>query len=206
MASDKKRSNSPTQPPSWLSDLIRENRLFHQGFQNHEMTLREIRLITLENQQLLREFIGPSNNSRTVTANSRSSAQASSSSSHSHQLVAHASSASSVRGVIPATQSITAQRAASRVAALPVPRVNHPVSRANQPIPRINQPIPNVPQPALPDVMKICWLHKQFGQASVNCVEPCSFVAPVMPPAAPVLARKGPAKPTIAPGCKCMST
>lgn len=41
-----------------------------------------------------------------------------------------------------------------------------------------------IPQPSRPDptaIPKICWFHKQFGQTSTKCLQPCSFKAPVIP-------------------------
>lgn len=31
--------------------------------------------------------------------------------------------------------------------------------------------------PARESLPKICWFHRQFGQASVNCLQPCEFKA-----------------------------
>lgn len=49
-------------------------------------------------------------------------------------------------------------------------------------------PVPRVSPPTVQALPKICWFHRQFGQASVNCLQPCEFRAPnvVVPHPVPV--------------------
>lgn len=56
-----KRSTSPTNPPQWIDDLFEEMQQFHNDFRDHSLALRELRIITLENQQLLRDLVGATN-------------------------------------------------------------------------------------------------------------------------------------------------
>lgn len=56
MALHKKRSTSPKHLPSWINDLVRDNHIFKLELQQLEASLRNIRLLALENQQLLRDL------------------------------------------------------------------------------------------------------------------------------------------------------
>lgn len=50
---------------------------------------------------------------------------------------------------------------------------------------RIRNVAIKIPRPTRPNqsaVARICWYHRQFGQASTNCIEPCGFVAPANQP------------------------
>lgn len=40
-----------------------------------------------------------------------------------------------------------------------------------------------IPKPTQPDseaIQRVCWYHRQFGQASSHCIQPCTFRAPVV--------------------------
>lgn len=56
MDKENNRPNTPTDPPSWIEQLFHELQQFQADFRQIELASRELRLITLENQQLLREL------------------------------------------------------------------------------------------------------------------------------------------------------
>ncbi len=56
MDKETNRSSTPTDPPSWIEELFHELQLFQADFRQIELASRELRLITLENQQLLRDL------------------------------------------------------------------------------------------------------------------------------------------------------
>ncbi len=86
----------------------------------------------------------------------------------------HASSSKTSRTRISSNDQRAAQ--AVRSSAVAIQRPCKPT--ANQYRQTVQTPIPPT---------KICWYHKQFGQASTNCIEPCTFTAPIirMAPAIP---------------------
>lgn len=61
---DKRKSNSPTQPPAWVIELLQQIRFLRQDFQRHETEIREIRYLSAENQQLLRDVLSNTQRAR----------------------------------------------------------------------------------------------------------------------------------------------
>lgn len=233
MAPDKKRTLSPTGPPVWFSDFILGQQ---ESIRRQELAVREIRLVTLENQHMLRVLLD--------TPSISSSSLASSTVQHRGQQVrapssiasAHASATIAIRQSRPAAvQRIEPARARSTVRqnnsanASPVA-----VSRQRDPAPRTKTirseqrssstakpvsttarsqaiasrnaavrnaavPLPRISRPADQALPRICWFHKQFGQASVNCLQPCTFTAPVLPQPAQAQAAAQPVRQAVQP-------
>lgn len=132
-----KRSSSPTQPPSWIQDLLSDFQRLRQDFFKQESSIREIRSIVLENQDFLRSKL------RTTPP-----------------AVVRSSSDHFNYGPVRPSVSKAMLNNAVRDSAFPIPRATRPNSEA---------------------IHKICWYHRQFGSTSANCIQPCAFVAPVLP-------------------------
>lgn len=186
---DKKNS-----PPPWIQDLLQANQRLFRDLQRQENEIREIRLIVLENQQFLREAsrvstIGVHRCNSTIR-NAHTANQST------QRFASRANPAVSLASVVqrppttttshtvqrPADCSTThASRSRNRASSEAIAAQNAAIRDAATPMPRASKPKPQA-------VPKICWYHKQFGQASVNCLQPCEFVAPHVPPvpAAPV--------------------
>lgn len=148
----------PTQPPAWLTEFLREFQQIRQDFSRQESASREIRSIALENQHLLRSRF------RSNVAQTQEAVRSTISRS-----VTFSEDQNNGRPSIASTQyNIRAPRAARTV-------TNESIRNAAVPIPRATRPDPLA-------VSKICWYHRQFGQASTNCIQPCNFVAPILPP------------------------
>lgn len=192
MAPDKKRPASPIDPPQWLHEWLESHQ---HSLRQQEVAIREVRLLTLKNQQMLREIIASAVRKATVAGHSRPLASAvipinnrpgsrscnqpTSGPSTKHAVIgssglqpranssssAVSSSTNGIRQTIPNPSSkgaIAAQNAAIRQAAAPIPRASRPMPQA---------------------VRRACWFHRQFGPASIRCLQPCSFTVPEIPPA-----------------------
>lgn len=170
-----KKSHSPNRPPTWLSELLEELQRLRQDILRQGSSIRELRFIVLENQQILRTrsidairktnrandtrqprpSILSSGNSSRLASSGRDTSQASTSG-HSSSDKGNRRSAS----MILTKQTIANANEAVRTSAVAITRPSRPTAEA---------------------VPKICWYHRQFGQTSVNCIQPCSFVAPTIP-------------------------
>lgn len=197
MATDKQsnRSSSPTQSPSWINELTRSNQMFHRELQLHDASLREIRLISLENQQLLRALTAA--NEPTVSNSSGQPTRSVSRSSSSQSLRRASSCASarsdrsSVRSAVSLPSRPAAQAAKPTRIALTrtIKSKNAAVRNAAVPMPRIPRPTSSSPT--------ICWYHKNFGKATIHCVLPCDYKLPVLRPKAEIKSSKDPSDSSI---------
>lgn len=145
-----KYSSSSTDIPTWLTELLQAIQRIQQDSLRTDSSIREIRSIALENQHLLRARLRTSLEELTQPA---------------------ASSSRSSLGQPNPTQRIT--------------RVPPPVSssrsfrqQTNEDVRLSALPLPRATRPNLNAVARICWYHRQFGQTSTNCIQPCSFKAP----------------------------
>ena len=166
----KNRSTSPTNPPTWLTDLVRDVQLLHRDVLRNESATREIREITLKNQQLLR-----SQRRNSTTINSPASA----------------STPSSARPRNPSTINVSTSPFVRTNGRNPV-NTRRVVKLTNENIRDNAIAIPRPTRPKSMQTPKICWYHRQFGQASTNCIEPCEFSAPSVPSRALIAERKTP--------------
>ncbi len=146
-----KRSTSPTNPPARLTELLREFKDLRQDFGRQESSIREIRSIGLENQHILRTRL------RSMAASLKD--------------LVHEKTSPTVSGTNNNTRSSTIQSHTNNG------RVSRP-KLTNASVKDSAQPIPKPTKPIAAAVPKICWYHRQFGQASTNCIQPCSFEAP----------------------------
>lgn len=55
------------------------------------------------------------------------------------------------------------------------------IAQANNAVRNEAFPIPRASRPSQGAVPRICWYHRQFGQTSTHCMEPCAFKAPAIP-------------------------
>lgn len=179
MAPDKrqsiKRSTSPTQPPSWVAELLRSNQLFSRELQLHDSSLREIRLVSLENQRLLRSLASSN------VANSPSRSCRSISRTSSVHSVQRTSSSASIHTNRSTSRSSVKQPTRRVARTATTARVDPSIQKKNAEVRDAAVPMPRVPRSTQNPRPKICWYHKNFGKTTVHCVQPCDFVAPVIP-------------------------
>lgn len=150
-----KRSNSPTNPPNWLSELLAEIQRLRHDMYRQESGIREIRAISLENQLLLRSRPSTSPITRTIQ-NDQLSAN-------------NINTLPQVRSAI--IRPSTSRQAIARTTSSRVTLANNAIRDSAMPIPR-----PSIPSPE--NIHRICWYHRQFGAASAHCIQPCTFVVP----------------------------
>ncbi len=207
MAPDKKRSHSPTNPPAWLSQLLRDNQLVNEDFRRQETALRELRLMTMENQLLLRDILQATNHrnsTRSLSINPSLPMRASRGPASSNSVLgndAQRNLVSQNSTANPSNSRAVRQRppSTSRSGVLPVPNrlpVQQAIAAQNAAVRQAAVPIPRASIPAQQAASKICWFHRQFGQTSAKCLQPCSFVAPtrcVQPAHNPVVPQANPA-------------
>lgn len=148
-----KRTNTPTQLPSWFEDLLREIHHLQEEFRNQQNGIGELRSIVLENQNLLLRANLSSNRARNSD----------------QQVIPNQNI---VRSALSRTPSHNIRATITRA-----PLTNAIRSAVVQftPIPRATTPNPEA-------IAQPCWYHRQFGIASSNCIQPCSFVAPPIIP------------------------
>lgn len=180
MSQPPKRSTTPDDKPSWVTRMVEEMFRLRNAMEHQSASINEIRSILLPERH-------PRSKQQTANRLSNSSA-------HDHALSSSSSRAHPIR-------SSSNQRIASttlRSAPIAIPRPSQP--NVNQrPIQRHcaqntvqSHAMDHSGRPDASTLPKICWYHKQFGQASTNCIEPCSFMAPIIPdvPAIPLNKRK----------------
>lgn len=83
------------------------------------------------------------------------------------------------------TQPACSASSSAQASINPTPNTANRVSnnQANNDIRNAAFPMPRVSRPSQGAVPRICWYHRQFGQASTSCMQPCSFQAPTAPSA-----------------------
>lgn len=165
MAPSNNRSTSPTQPPQWLVELLREIQHIRADFSRQDSSIRELRAITLDNQQLLRTRLHSSLSSLTQTGSPPSNR------------ISRIANRPATTSSIVANILATPQRQ----------RLNATQSRANN-LARnevIRSTAVPIPRPVPASASKTCWYHRQFGATSATCIPPCNFIAPTVIPDKP---------------------
>lgn len=153
-----KRSSSPSQPPAWFREL-------QQAIRDQELAIRELRIVTMENQQVLQSIRNELNRSPIIVQSRHTaSSSTSQSSTISQPIVQFAAPLPRV-----ANNSVR-QRAAARPVQPSAAIIAH-----NEAVRQSAVRLPRVAQ-ATTHLNRICWFHRQFGRASVNCLPPCSFM------------------------------
>lgn len=173
MAPDKsKRSRSPVSPPQWFIEFLREFQLYCQ---QHDQNIREVRLLVQENQQLLRDIV---QRNVPIRNSPYSSTAASDNQPRRHRVLPtqHSIPSTSVNSTCPRTTSRKSQApVASNPSAQASASANTNTARTNA-VRDAAVAMPRIPRRSRsPSTPRVCWFHKQFGRASINCIEPCRF-------------------------------
>lgn len=136
----------------FLESLLREQ----------SISIRELRVIISENQQILRSLaIGNSRNNQTAATEVSSSLASRTNHSHAIASTVVRVNSSSSRHVVPRTQTMT-----SAIASYNSTSRNQTIAKQNALVRDSAMPLPR---------KNICWFHRQFGQNSQSCMPPCVY-------------------------------
>lgn len=155
MAPNKSRSTSPINPPPWLVELLKDTANLKADIQQQNSAIRELRSISLENQQILRTRLQSTIDDLVQTI---------------HNVSRHRA---------PSLESVNTMDGFRRGISRNTSGINKmKIRAANQDV--RNQAVA-IPRPAISQINRICWYHRQFGVTSENCIQPCTFVPVVLP-------------------------
>lgn len=183
-----KKSTSPTRPPAWVTQIIADLQNLRHDIRRQELSIREIRVISLENQQFLRQHNATTGHNSSAhrpisRQSSHSRPQSTNNSSIADSSIGNQTSGSATKNSSRHTTAATQPKTRN---VLEQRKILHSSTRASNQTKTeyVRQTATMIPRPSRPlqqAVSRICWYHRQFGQTSTHCIQPCEFVTPNPP-------------------------